>query len=531
MINLNSLTKNIKDGFKAPTGDSNRETPTKGALRFNTETGKPEIYAKGRGWRRASVSEISAIYTHDNLVTFYDASNADTIGDTSDQYYSDVSLLLHMNGTDGSTTFTDSSSVNRTASNTGTSIETDQFKFGGSSAYFSGSDYLTYNSFPDFGADNFTIECWVYRGNNDTTTIMNKTDLSGPVGQLGWFFAINSSTHGSPNKAAFKASSNGVYPSDSAANLTGTTSLNTNTWYHLAVSWDGSTYKLFVDGVQEDSFSSTTSIFNSNQPLRIGSIFDNGSRYLSTVGYIDEVRITKGVARYTADFTPQTREFYPGDSVSDLTSNDIDSVYVGNVSLNSTEPKSFNWPSYASGGVVNYLQSVSNLSTLPVLNDNITVISWVKYDNSAFSSNKYHIISYLYADTNNHLYVSKYRSGITDGRSNKLFVQLKLGGSASEVISNSSLPASTGWFQVATTLSNNELKLYFNASQIGNTLTVSSSRSTSQTTLSVGKSHLPSQSLVSDMYGDIALVKVYDSALSEADITSELNYHKSTFGL
>ena len=40
MINLNSLTKNIKDGFKAPTGDSNRETPTKGALRFNTETGK-----------------------------------------------------------------------------------------------------------------------------------------------------------------------------------------------------------------------------------------------------------------------------------------------------------------------------------------------------------------------------------------------------------------------------------------------------------------------------------------------------------
>ena len=141
------------------------------------------------------------------------------------------------------------------------------------------------------------------------------------------------------------------------------------------------------------------------------------------------------------------------------------------------------------------------------------------------------MISYLYADTNNHLYVAKYRSGITDGRSNALFAQLKLDGSYSEVISNSSLPASTGWFQVATTLSNNELKLYFNASQIGNTLTVSSSRNTSQTTFSVGKSHLPSQSLVSDMYGEIALVKVYDSALSEADITSEFNYHKSTFGL
>jgi len=140
MINLNSLTKNIKDGFKAPTGDSNRETPTKGALRFNTETGKPEIYAKGRGWRRASVSEISAIYTHDNLVAFYDASNADTTGDTSDQYYSDVSLLLHMNGTDGSTTFTDSSSGNRTVTGNGNAaISTDQFKFGGSSYEGDGS--------------------------------------------------------------------------------------------------------------------------------------------------------------------------------------------------------------------------------------------------------------------------------------------------------------------------------------------------------------------------------------------------------
>ena len=531
MINLNSLTKNIKDGFKAPTGDSNRETPTKGALRFNTETGKPEIYAKGRGWRRASVSEISAIYTHDNLVAFYDASNADTTGDTSDQYYSDVELLLHMNGTDGSTTFTDSSSSNRSASNSGTSIETDQFKFGGSSAYFSGSDYLTYNSFPDFGADNFTIECWVYRGNNDTTTIMNKTDLSGPVGQLGWFFAINSSTHGSPNKAAFKASSNGVYPSDSAANLTGTTSLNTNTWYHLAVSWDGSTYKLFVDGVQEDSFSSTTSIFNSNQPLRIGSIFDNGSRYLSTVGYIDEVRITKGVARYTADFTPQTREFYPGTGITDITSNSIDMVSrnPSNISLNLTEPKSYDFVK-GTGGSQGIVSSVNN-SSLPLLSSDYTISAWV-FINSEFASlnNRVNILSFGLSQ-NDMVTFNKIRSGI----GNNVFVQISNGGISNYVDLNliNSSNDTNQWLQLVFTRSGNDVKFYINASLIDSgSFPGSGSGSTSQTELILGSGYdAPIYGNVYSLGGKISLAKVYNSALSDADITSEFNYHKSTFGL
>ena len=51
-----------------------------------------------------------------------------------------------MDGADGGTTFTDSSSANNTASNTNTEISTDQFKFGGSSAYFDGTAYLNYSS-------------------------------------------------------------------------------------------------------------------------------------------------------------------------------------------------------------------------------------------------------------------------------------------------------------------------------------------------------------------------------------------------
>ena len=80
-----------------------------------------------------------------------------------DTYYPNVTLLLHMNGTDGSSTFTDSSSANNVPTNYNVSIETEQYKFGGSSAYFDGNDYLSYADSDQwhFGSGDFTIEAWV----------------------------------------------------------------------------------------------------------------------------------------------------------------------------------------------------------------------------------------------------------------------------------------------------------------------------------------------------------------------------------
>ena len=528
MINLNSLTKNIKDGFKAPTGDSNRETPTKGALRFNTETGKPEIYAKGRGWRRASVSEISAIYTHDNLVAFYDASNADTTGDTSDQYYSDVELLLHMNGTDGSTTFTDSGPNNYNPTSTGgAQISNSQSKFGGSSGNFANSRLRYAGSVGnlDGSSNSWTIEMWVYPTKSDTNVryLLNKDgEYNVIVNAYGLYYTKNGIAFNYRNSA-------GNYKDVNS----GGTPFNYNEWNHLAVVRDGSTsITIFLNGVQVGQKTTDLTMgYDSNRYLDIGTGNFNTTDHF--VGYLDEVRITKGVARYTADFTPQTREFYPGDSVSDLTSNDIDSVYVGNVTLNSTEPKSFNWPTWQAYGDVNYLESVSNASALPVLNDNLTIVAWVKYDDGAFSSNRYHAIMYLFVDESNVIKINKVRSGYS-AAPNRLYGQLGSGGSYYTIGVDGSLPAlssSTGWFQVALTLSNDELKLYFNANQLGSTLTVPSSRSTSQPSFVVGRNFNTDETLEADMFGDIAIVKVYNSALSSADITSEFNYHKSTFGL
>ena len=86
----------------------------------------------------------------------------------------------------------------------------------------------------------------------------------------------------------------------------GATTVTHNTWHHVAFVRDGTTLRLFLDGVSQGTASFTGAIDTISETLSIG--FDNaGSRYFN--GNIDEVRITKGVARYTANFTPPNVAF------------------------------------------------------------------------------------------------------------------------------------------------------------------------------------------------------------------------------
>ena len=511
MINLNSLTKNIKDGFKAPTGDSNRETPTKGALRFNTETGKPEIYAKGRGWRRASVSEISAIYTHDNLVAFYDASNADTTGDTSDQYYSDVSLLLHMNGTDGSTTFTDSSNGGHTASvNGGAVISTDQSKFGSSSYEGNGSNsYLSYaaSSDFDFGTGDFTVEHWFY---------LNSTSVSGALVDA-WHGQINGGW-----QTYYRDASGDLrfYLYDNGQSIISAGAVSANTWYHVAVTRENGTIKLYLDGVFKDSVSFSGNLGFSNRTLSIGRQTVNNGAILN--GYLDEVRITKGVARYTADFTPQTREFYPGTGVEDITSNNI-STFLQNATLNTSNPKSYEFTSGNNLGI-----EVPTNATLPNQTEDLTFIVWAYMDTATTSTNLQTHIAALGTNDHNMIYFQKARSGL----GNHITGNMAQSGTYSN-IGGSRVANDTGqWLQLALTKSGNNFTYYMNANKIG-TLSPSGTASSADVKLLIGSNFFATTWPSSDvaMDGKIGLVKVYDTAFTDADITSEFNYHKSTFGL
>ncbi len=509
MININSLTKNIKDGFKAPTGDSNRETPTKGALRFNTETGKPEIYAKGRGWRRASVSEISAIYTHDDLVAFYDASNADTTGDTSDQYYNDVSLLLHMNGANGSTAFTDSSSGGLTVTAAGNAfVSTSEYKFGGSSAHFDGASDAVYlsNGGGDFnfsGQSYWTAEAWfnISSTQNSQAVFSNYKNSSS-----GWTIQYHS------GNLHLNLSGDG-------ADIISSTTISTDTWYHLAIVNNNGTFTLYVNGTAEGTYNGSVNLSGSSR-FSVGNLWYSESQWLNHFdGYIDEVRITNNVARYTADFTPQTREFYPGTGVGDITSN-LNGVNNG-ATFETTSPANY---SFSSG---DYIQVPDDNLLDPV---NITVLTWAyKSDWGESSPFSQRLIS-KYPNTGSSGWL-QYLTGDSGLFKNVIYV----GGTRYEANINAT-SISSGWHQVVFTYDGSSFKLYIDASLEQTNSNMSGDLSSNSTDLFIGNQQDSSNSPVNSdsgryFNGKIAIVKIYDSALSEADITSEFNYHKSTFGL
>jgi hypothetical protein len=203
--------------------------------------------------------------------------------------FSSVSLLLHMDGADGSTTFTDSSSFARTVTRSGnTQISTAQSKFGGASALFDGaSDLLTMAdaSELEFTGD-FAIETQAYPlstqddiigGHDNQNVQVFRINWGGTVGDLGFF--LNGATIG-PFAAGIAA----------------------NTWQHLAITRSGINTRVFVNGVQVGSTVTTfTGSFKFN---RLGGMFG-----LDFHGHVDEFRITTGAARYTANFTPPSAPF------------------------------------------------------------------------------------------------------------------------------------------------------------------------------------------------------------------------------
>jgi hypothetical protein len=92
------------------------------------------------------------------------------------------------------------------------------------------------------------------------------------------------------------------------ANAQAIGAVSVNTWYHVAITRQGNTFRTYLNGVQGSTWTSSAALYTPTKPLGIGSNPD-GSYSLN--GWLDELRITKGVARYTgaASFTPPTAPF------------------------------------------------------------------------------------------------------------------------------------------------------------------------------------------------------------------------------
>jgi hypothetical protein len=176
-------------------------------------------------------------------------------------------------------------------------ISTTQSKFGGSSMYFDGTgDYLKApgSQLYAYGTGDYTIEMWVRFGSVSTSVLVG--NISGS-GYGDWAFFYNSTS----TVLRFIMNNNAVLLSSSSWTP------SANTWYHVAICRASGTYRFFVDGTVTGSGSDTTNIaWTTANSILVGSAND-GTLQLN--GYIDDLRITKGYARYTANFTVPSSAF------------------------------------------------------------------------------------------------------------------------------------------------------------------------------------------------------------------------------
>ena len=233
-------------------------------------------------------SNINSLNVTDGLQLRLDAGSITPAGNVTDP---NNSLLLHADGNNGDTTTTDSSSFNHPITFNGDAqISTDQSKFGGSSLKFDGSGDYVSTTHPDFAEvsgnvdTDITLEAWVY----PTSTTGNQTIFdTRAAGSQGWELRLNNGT------APFFYFTGSTVISGGSVNL--------NEWSHIAVTRENRLTKIWVNGVEVAS-----DTFNTNRPssenLRIGS--NSYNNHLN--GYLDDIRITKGLARYTTNFTPPT---------------------------------------------------------------------------------------------------------------------------------------------------------------------------------------------------------------------------------
>jgi hypothetical protein len=201
-----------------------------------------------------------------------------------------TSLLL--SGTNGG--IIDNTAKNNLETVGGASISTTVSKFGGSSMYFDGTgDWLLMPAGDKFafGTGDYTVEAWVYF-TSITTTDLQIIFLSGSTGGNNFYFHVDGNQISVGTSAAFISNQ--------------ATSFSTATWYHVAACRYSGTLRLFVNGVQIGSSVSDTTNWISAGSARIGA---NESGTQTVFGYINDHRVTKGIARYTQNFTPPTTAF------------------------------------------------------------------------------------------------------------------------------------------------------------------------------------------------------------------------------
>src|SRR3990167_380262 len=208
-------------------------------------------------------------------------------------------LVDHMDGADTSTTFTDSStagvdSPRAMTANGDAQVDTAQSKFGGASCLLDGTvDSVSAADSEDwnFGTADFTVDFWMRMNANSADVRAFEIGDSDTDG-------VHWNANDGANNCKMRINGN---------TITRAFTFSTNTWYHIEINRNGTDTRIFVDGTQLVGLGSNASnITSGTQGIYIGNDTGGG---LAFNGWIDEFRVSKGIARHTSDFTPETAAY------------------------------------------------------------------------------------------------------------------------------------------------------------------------------------------------------------------------------
>ena len=240
-------------------------------------------------------STAPGVWTLDKQAYWQAQGNWPTFGSTpADPYFYDVTLLLNGDGTNGAqnNTFLDSSTNNFTITRNGNTTQGSFSPYGSLwSNYFNGSSYLSApaGSAWAFGTGDFTVETWINTNTTGSQQCITGTYLNS---SSGFSFAVETSN----NYLKVRTLGDPVV-------LTGNVTVTPNVWHHVAVVRSSGTITLYLDGTSCGSTSNSDNITSNGVAMYIGQL-GNSSGYVN--GYLSNVRIVKGTAVYTSNFTPST---------------------------------------------------------------------------------------------------------------------------------------------------------------------------------------------------------------------------------
>jgi hypothetical protein len=209
-------------------------------------------------------------------------------GGPPDPYFANVSFLLVGNGVNGTNTnIIDSSNNHFTITNVGSVvISSAQSKFGGSSVLLNGtSQYLTCasNTAFVFGTGDYTVEGWVYQSaNNAYSSFVEVGDHQLATGAI--YLVNNASVR---NATVY---SGGFFNSEALP--------STGQWYYVAYVRSSGVLRIYVNGTSTSATAFTNNLTASSFTVGYTQSSIANSGYLLN-GYVYDVRVTKGVARYT----------------------------------------------------------------------------------------------------------------------------------------------------------------------------------------------------------------------------------------